>query len=205
MEIKEDIQASSVAIKLANDINSKFKITWVTPLLVQIFIVISIKARDIIYAYLLGLKATLITRKAKVIKDTQKYNTIAEKLNDLRISTSIISEKINSILRVVPLDSTLSVIPEVDVFLQTLTSGVPLKIPESAIFDTIGIGGFELLEGVVDYNSFREKIDEIEYRLTRATALSTYSQAGSAYIDNLLQKIDVYLEIIVTLNFEQTE
>jgi hypothetical protein len=205
MEIKEDIQASSIAIKLADDINLKLGITWVTPLLVQIFIIISAKARDIIYSYLLGLKASLITQKAKIVKDTQKYNTIAQKLNDLRIATSIVSEKINSILRVVPLDSTLTAIPEVNAFLETLVSGVPLKIPENAILNTMGIGGFELLEGITDYNSFRNKIDDIQYRLTRATALSTYAQAGSAYIDNLLQKIDIYLEIIVTLNSEQIE
>ncbi|MCK9541081.1 MAG: hypothetical protein M0R03_03525 [Novosphingobium sp.] len=201
-ELKKDIQATSIAEKIANDINEKFGITWVTPLLVQVFIVFTIKVRDIIYTYLVSLKASLEIKKAKFVRETQKGDALAEKLAQLRVLTAITTEQVDSILRIVPIDSTLKFIPEVDEFLQSLTSNVAVKIPESAIYNTIGIGGFELLEGVTDWTSLKEKIDEIEFRLTRATALSNYAQAGSAYIDNYLEKIDVYLEIIVTLNTE---
>lgn len=199
-EIKKDIQASSLAEKIANDLNDYFKITWISPFLVQLFIVLSMRGRDIVYAYLQTLRASLITKKAKLVRESLKGNNLANALADLRVATAITMGQIDIILKMVPLDSTLKVIPEVEEFLSTLAADVPIKIPESAIFNTIGIGGFELLEGVTDYRSLRDKIDEIEYRLTRATALSHYAQSGSSYVDGLLKKVDVYLEIIVTLN-----
>lgn len=201
-EIKKDTQPSTIAEKIADDLNAQFNVTWISPFLVQLFIVISLHGRNILYAYLQTLRASLITKKARLVRDSQKGNVLAKALADLRVSTAITFGKIDKILKIVPIDSTLKTIPEVEEFLSTLGADIPIKIPDSAIFNVTGLGGFELLEGVTDYRSLKDKIDEMEYRLTRATALSSYAETGSSYVDSLLQKVDVYLAIIVTLNAE---
>lgn len=200
MTTEKDIAPSSLAEQIANDVNSRFNILWVSPFLVQLFIALSQQVREVSYNYLQSLKATLMVKKAKVVRDTQKANDLAKYLAEFRVATNIVFGTIDSVLQIVPIDSTLKVIPEVEDFLNTLASDIPIKIPESALANISGLGGFELLEGVTDYRSLKHKIDEIEFRATRATALSNYAQAGSAILDNQIQKIDVYLDIIITLD-----
>jgi len=199
-EIQKDIQPSSVAEEIADYINNKFAITWVSPWLVQLFIVFSLQIRDATYAYLMSLKSSLNSAKAKAVREAQKGDVIANQLAELRVATSIAFGTLDSILTIVPIDSVLKEIPEVEDFLQTLSANIPIKIPETALYGVAGIAGFELLEGVVDYKSLKAKIDEIEFRATRALALSEYAQTGSAYLDTQIQKVDVYLDILVTLN-----
>ena len=199
-EIKQDIQATSIAEEISNTINSKYDVTWVSPFLVQLFIVLTKTGRTIAYNVLQASKTTLQLKKAELVRQSQKGNDLAKKISVLRAATSIITEQVNNILKIVPLDSTLSTIPEVSDFLNLLSSNVPIKVPEYAIFDLAGIGGFELLDGVKDFRSLSDKIDELEFRLSRTLAFSDYIQAGSTYLDNQLNKITIYLDIIETLD-----
>jgi len=198
--IQKDIQPSFLAEEIASDINDQFNITWVSPFLVQLFIVMTQPVRLASYNYLMLLKNSLMVEKAKVVREAQKGDAIANQLKQLQVATAVAFGKLDAILTIVPIDSVLKVIPEVEDFLNLLAADVPIKIPEEALYGIAGVSGFELLEGVTDYRSLKNKIEEIEYRLSRATALSTYAQAGSAYLDSQINKIDVYLEIIVTLN-----
>jgi len=199
-EIKQDIQATSIAEEISNTINSKYDVTWVSPFLVQLFIVLTKTGRTIAYNVLQASKTTLQLKKAELVRQSQKGNDLAKKISVLRAATSIITEQVNNILKIVPLDSTLSTIPEVSDFLNLLSSNVPIKVPEYAIFDLAGIGGFELLDGVKDFRSLSDKIDELEFRLSETLAFSDYIQAGSTYLDNQLNKITIYLDIIETLD-----
>lgn len=198
--IRNDIQPSFRAEEIASDINNQFNITWVSPFLVQLFIALSQQVRLASYNYLMVVKNSLMVEKAKVVRNAQKGDAIANQLKQLQTATAAAFGALDAILAIVPIDSTLKVIPEVEDFLNLLTAAVPIKIPETALYGIAGVNGFELFEGVTDYRSLKAKIEEIEYRLSRAAALSNYAQAGSAYLDAQINKIDVYLEIIVTLN-----
>jgi len=96
-------------------------------------------------------------------------------------------------------DTIARISPDFAEFFESLTKFVPVKIALGAISNTFG-SNYEFFDGVENFQDLRERIEDLEYRLARTTALSSYAQAGSSYLDFQARKIDVYLDIILTLN-----
>jgi len=221
---------TTVARELAEAMNIKWAAPWVTATIVQIFIVLSKEVRDTLYAFLQTQKAALNTAKAKLVRQSLKGNGLAEQINSLQVATAISLQPITQLLKTMPLDTIINEVPWAQDFLgnsyknlseeitfdkfmdgvskispdfadfiNSLISFVPVKIALGAISNTFG-SNYEFFDGVQNFEDLRQRTEELEFRLARATALSSYAQAGSAYIDFQIKKINVYLDIIVTLN-----
>lgn len=221
---------STVAREIAADMNTKWGVTWVTPLIVQIFLVLSKPVREALYAFLQSQLAFLNVQKAKLVRQSLKGDGLAQQINALQVSTALALQPINQLLQVIPLDTIINEVPEAqellgnsyqDIkgeitfdkfmdgvskispdfaeFINSLLSFVPVKIALGAISNTFG-ANYEFFDGVQNFEDLRQRIEELEFRLSRATALSSYAQAGSSYVDFQIRKIQVYLDIIVTLN-----
>lgn len=217
---------STAAREIADQMNAKYGIaqpSFLTPLIVQIFMVLSKPVRESLYAYLQIQKAALNTTKAKLVRNSLKADGLAEQLSILQTTTAAAFQPITQFLQYLPLDTIIHEIPfaeefiskdapKVDIFetladispdfaefLKSLADALPVKIPLSAISSTFG-ENFEFFEGIENFQDLRERVEELEFRLARTTALSTYAQAGSSYIDIQLRNIDVYMDVLLTLN-----
>jgi hypothetical protein len=217
---------STAAREIAEQMDTKYGITqpsFLTPLIVQIFMVLTKPIREALYAYLQVQKAALNTAKAKLVRNALKADGLAEQLSVLQTTTAAAFQPITQFLQYLPLDTIIHEIPfaeefvhkdapKVDIFntladispdfaefLKSLADALPVKIPLSAISSMFG-ENFEFFEGIENFQDLREKVEELEFRLARTVAVSSYAQAGSSYIDIQLRNIDVYMDVLVTLN-----
>ena len=224
---------SSLAKQIANQLNTKFGITWVTSLLVQIFIVFSKPVRTKIYEFLLTQEAWLKVQMTQAVVKSQKWDTVALQLQALRFAMAAAMEPVQALLNIIPVDTIINEVPQAQTFLgnvakttnnttsklsfdsftdfmgkispdfanflQTLSQTIPVKIPAAAISNTFG-SGFDFFDGINSLSDLQNKIDDLTFRIARASAISTYAGAGSSYVSGLLLKVQVYIDLILTLN-----
>jgi len=220
---------TTAAREIAADMSEKWGVE-VSPLIVQIFIVFSKPVRESLNAFLNAQKAALNTQKAKLVRASLKGDALANELAKLQTATAIALQPITQLLQVLPLDTIINEIPGAEEiigetykdikgeitfdkfsdtiakifpdfaeFLRTLTENVPVKVALTAISNTFG-ANYEFFDNVSNFADLRDATEDLEFRLARATALSSYAQAGSSYIDIQLRKVNIYLDIILTLN-----
>jgi hypothetical protein len=223
----------SVAKLIASQLNTKWNVTWITPLTVQIFIVLSNPVRKFIAAFIQQKKATLLIKKQQLAVDSQKGNALASNIASLRVATSLLMDPISQFLKVIPLDTLIKEIPEAEVFTGNMVSSVksytsyssntsmdvlskispdlsnfiaeaigviPLQISADTIAAITGFSGFDFFQGINNFSDLQSKLDDLEFRAARATAFSTYATAGLASVDTLINKSDIYIDIITTLD-----
>lgn len=220
---------TTAAREIAADMSAKWGVD-VSPLIVQIFIVFSKPVRESLYAFLNAQKAALNTQKAKLVRASLKGDALANELAKLQTATAIALQPITQLLQVIPLDTIINEIPGAEEiigetykdikgeitfdkfsdtiakifpdfaeFLRSLTENVPVKVALTAISNTFG-SNYEFFDNISNFQDLRDATEDLEFRLARTTALSSYAQAGSSYIDIQLRKVDIYLDIILTLN-----
>jgi len=221
---------TTTARNISAQMNGKWDVTFVTPLIVQIFIVLSKPVRESLFAFLQQQRAALNTQKGKLVRASLKGDGLANELAKLQTATAIALQPINQLLKIIPLDTIIKEIPGAEeiigetyddikdeltfdtftdtlarifpdfaAFIESLTKFIPVKIALGAISNTFG-SNYEFFDGVSNFQDLRERTEDLEFRLARVTALSSYAQAGSSYIDIQIRKVDVYLDIIATLN-----
>jgi hypothetical protein len=222
--------------QISDSINQRWEVTWVTPFLVQVFIILPANTiRSFLKLLLERAISELMIRETKYTRDALKGNGLANSINNIKIVTDQLLTPVNDFLNSIPLSSMFKDNPTGEMFagafakevknftsyslstkldiisrystefsdlISDIISFIPLKIPVStlnAIGGITGLGGFDFLYGVNSLEDLRERVEDLEFRLSRATALSTYAQAGSAVINNQLKKVNVYLDIIERL------
>jgi hypothetical protein len=223
----------SASVLIAEQLNEKWGVNWITPLTVQIFIVLSNPVRQFIAAFITQKKATLLVAKQKYIQQSMKGNTLADAMGKLRVATALLTNPISQFLKVFPLDTIVKDVVSPEVFAGSLTAStqaytstsastqlnalsqlspdfsdfimqatgaIPLQIDASIINMIPGFAGFDFFQGINNFSDLASKIQDLEFRAARAIALSTYATAEAASIDTLLNKSDVYLDIITTLD-----
>jgi hypothetical protein len=216
----------SVAKEISTELNTKWEVTWITPWVVQIFIVLSLPVRRFLVSTLRSQRALFLLKKQDVVLQTRKGDSLANQLFSLRAAASLALQPVSDVLRVFPLDTILKEIPDANQFIGNLTTDVTdiskvsinsaldylsklspeiaKFLSESISFTPISINssfeGFDAFDGVDSFQDLQDKIDELLFRTSRAVALSTYANSTSSYIDMLLKKFDIYIDIIETLD-----
>ena len=186
----------------AQDIAKQINIPWVTPSLVQFFMTLSGPVRVLLHAYLDSMIDSLEIEKGTLVALSLTGNKLSEKISAIRMEVNTVLDPINNILKVIPLDVAIAGLPVVQEFssiLKTAADSVPLKIPATQATIISGLGGFDFLDGISSFKDLQNKLDELNFRLARATALSNYANTASFLIDQQIDKLRAYISIIVTL------
>jgi len=187
-------------MSVASDISTQIGSSWVTPGLVQTFLVLSRPIRLSIKDFLSAQEATLQIQRGKLLTTIKTGDKLAEKMNALSSVVSEVLAPADRLLAAVPLDSIAKESPAIAEVLKNIADSVPIAIPVSLASTLSGLGGFDLFDGVTSYKDLRNRIDDLEFRLTRATALSNYASTGLEYVDNQLDKVRAYIQVIDLLN-----
>lgn len=85
-------------------------------------------------------------------------------------------------------------------FMEGLTDAIPIKIPATAVTSFLGLGDFDLFEGVTSYGDLKAKADELTWKIARATSGSFYAAKIQAELEEQTKFIDGYIEIINLVN-----
>ncbi len=169
---------------------------------VQLFIVLSTPVRRALYNLITSQEAALKIQRSSLLMLSKKGDVLAERIALIQTAIDNALLPVNSALQIVPLDTLVNDFPALEStakaiseFLSNIVQATPLKIP-SSVAQTMGFGGFDFFEGIRDFKDLRNKLDDLEFRASRAAALSNYTSTGLAYIDSLLSKITLYKEIL---------
>lgn len=171
------------------------------PAVTQLLIALSRPVRSQIRAFLSAQEGKLLVAKAKAVSETLRANVLADKINAYGGVVSAMLAPVDRALSIIPLDSAVKESKTLSDFLKSIADSVPIRIPATQATVIAGIGGFDFFEGVTSYRDLRDKVDELFFRAARATAVSTYAQTASFLVDEQLDKIRAYIEVIDTLDF----
>jgi hypothetical protein len=188
--------SSSVAKEISDQIGSKY----VTPAIVQTFLVLSKPVRQTMQTFLDSAEAWVIQQHATALIWSNQGNLVTDKLNVAFGALNDLLYPIDNFIQAIPLDSIAKESSEVTEVLRTITENVPIRLPSSVAVVVTTAAGFDFFDGINSYGDLRDKIDDLEFRLVRATAFSTYVSGTLAYLDNQLDKIRAYRRVITLLN-----
>jgi len=221
------------AVTISNQLNEKWQITWVTPILVSAFIILPANTiRSFVKLSLQSAEVQLLIQMDTLRMFALKGNSLANGIASLQLITATLLAPINDFLSAIPkgtlvkdnpeaqllassfsreaktffsyalstkLNSISNISTEISTLLSDITSLIPLKIPLEFLGAISGVGGLGFLNGVNSLADLQAKMEDLEFRAARATALSTYANAGISWVSNQLKKVDVYLDIILSL------
>jgi hypothetical protein len=133
------------------------------------------------------------------IINMNRGDTLAKRLNIALDAVQTMLEPVDNFMRQTHLDNVASTSPEIATILQQATNQIAIKVPASAASQLVGFNGFDLFNGINSYSDLRNKMYELQFRVVRATALSTYSQKAVTVTTNLLKQVNAYIAILYIL------
>lgn len=178
--------------------------------LIQFFYAISRPLRRAILQYLIVQEAQLHVVKTTMLATSRQGDVVSNKIKQVIIATNLLMEPVDKFIQLIPLDSVLQEYPEemqsissaVASFMDSIISTIPVAIPENiaaTIKSVSGMEGFDFFEGVHNYKDLRDKVEELQFRAARATALSNYASAGIYALENKLSEIVKFKTILELL------
>lgn len=171
---------------------------WVN--IVQAFMTTTRPLRNSLREYLIAQRIAYLNTQKVSIFLSQKGDTAASQINSLREVILNLLQPLNNIFKVVPVDKALNDIPEVAEFLSNLSKSVPLAIPDSVATTITGVAGFDFLDGITSFQDLQDRLDDLLFRASRATSLSTYGNKAIYVVEGQLEMINNYINVLDTLD-----
>lgn len=198
----------SIGKQIAQYIEDTYNYT-VSPAICQLFYVLTRPFRRALLGYIEVLIAQLYVQKGAAVLLTKRGDVVSNNVKNLTTAVNTMLEPLDKFFATFPLDTVaLEVYDELaignakDEVIGDIAGDVPLKIPASvwtALKTASGVENLEFFNGINSYSDLRDKIDELEFRAARATALSNYAANGVAYYQNKIEKLEVYKLILYYL------
>jgi hypothetical protein len=162
---------------------------------VSALVALSFPLRAALITFLQTYRAKLLAEKAKLVGKTAQADIVAQKLNNVVSAGRAAMAPFNTILDAIPFEQLANNCPDVVEELNSIIGNIPTTIPSNAVTQQLGLAEFDVFAGVTDYKSMRNKLDELAFRLQRATTISNLANKQSTDIDRSLSIIDKYLAI----------
>lgn len=173
----------------------------ISPCLVEAFIVAGVTSGpwiEILRGYIAQAKAFYALQKSTLQRQLQQFNLLAAYLNQLTGLAEQALAPIDTVMNKIPFATLSRNCPEFGEFVNGIFEDNSFSIPsEPGILNDIGLGGFNLFEGVHDYTSLRKKINEVSFRAQRALMAGDHIQKQ---IDSYEKKFKELTRIELILN-----
>ena len=170
----------------------------------QLFINLTAGTRSTVRAFLTAQDAQVRALLAAAVGLSVKGDIISQQISILRQGAETILGQVDHVMTTVGLDSVAKQSPDLSNLLKSVAEALPLTIPTTVVTSLAGIGGFDFFEGITDYKSLRNKLDDLLFDAARATALSNYANQANDYAKDILNRIEVYITIIDSLDIPLT-
>ena len=187
---------TSVAQNISAQVGSKY----ITPAVVQAFLALSRPVRDAIKAFFDSVESSLTIQRASLLLSLGMADKISQNVTIIFDALNTLLIPVDNLMKAIPLDSVIAESPEIGDLLQSIQDSVPLKIPAGTATIVMGVGGMDFFDGISSYRDLKDKLNGLESRLVRATSMQNYASKGLFYLDNQLDKIRAYKQVITILN-----
>jgi hypothetical protein len=187
---------TSVAQQISLQVNSRY----VTPAVVQSLLALSRPVREAIQTFFDSVEISIQTQRSATLQKLITADKLSQATQVIMNAVNKILEPVDNLMSAIPLDSVAAESPEISEVLKSIQDSVPLRIDSTTATVVMGVGGMDFFDGISSYRDLRNKIDDLESRLVRATSMRNYASKGLSYLDNQLDKIRAYRQVITLLN-----
>ena len=170
----------------------------------QLFINLTAGTRSTLRAFLTAQDARVRALLAAAVGLSVKGDIISQQISIMRQGAETVLGQVDQVMMNLGLDSVVKQSPELSNLLKSIAESLPVTIPTTVVTSLAGIGGFDFFEGITDYKSLRNKLDDLIFDAARATALSNYANQANDYAKDILNRIEVYIDIIDSLDIPLT-
>lgn len=164
---------------------------------VSALVVLSAPLRSTLIAFLNTARAALLIEKAKLVGLAAYADVVSVQLGIVANAARAAMAPFDTMLGAIPFQQLGENCPVILGEFEQMMAKIPTQIPAqfAVLAQATGLDGFDLFADVKDYNSMRDKLDELAFRLQRATSVSDKVNKLSADFDRSLAIIDKYLAI----------
>ena len=163
--------------------------------IVSALVALSWPVRSALIAFLNTSRAALLTEKAKLVGLSSYADVVAKQLGTVADAGRAALAPYDTLLGAIPFEQMAENCPLILETFSQMVDKIPVQIPTTAVTSALGMDGFDLFAGVKDYKSMKNKMNELAFRLQRATSVSDKVNKQSADIDRALSVVDQYLDI----------
>jgi len=168
---------------------------------VSALVALSFPMRSTLIAFLNTFRAALLAEKAKLVGLSAYADVVSTQLGIVANAARAAMAPFDTILGAIPFEQLGENCPVILGEFQQMMDKIPTQITTNfaALAQTTGLEGFDLFADVKDYNSMRDKLDELSFRIQRATSVSDKINKQSADFDRSLAILDKYLDIFTKM------
>lgn len=163
--------------------------------IVSALVALSFPLRSVIIGFLNTSKASLLAAKSSLVGAAAVADVLSQQIGVIQAAGLAALAPFDTILGAIPFEQLGANCPLLLTELQQVVDNTPTEIPASFATIALGIDGFDIFAGVKDYKTLKSKMNELAFRLQRATSASAKAQDESAKIDRSLADINKYLDI----------
>ena len=159
---------------------------------VRVILNLAVPVRQLIRTYLLRWKAGLVSEKDNLVTRVARGDVVANKIAEQRRLLERALEPIEALMQRIPWEKIAADSPGVAKLLNQMIDAVPAAIPETGLTEDMK----EFFEGIQSYGDLKNKIRELSYDAQRVLAISTHVNRLNKKVDNNLDRIAAYLELL---------
>jgi len=148
--------------------------------------------RQLLRTYLLRWKAVLQGEKSTLVSKVRRFDVVANTIATRRRVVELALQPLEELSRRIPWKNIADDVPEIADVLRRAIRSIPAAIPSTGVAEDL----VEFLEGVTSYSDLKAKVQELSYEAQRLTALSGHAARINNRIDDDLEVVDAYLELL---------
>jgi hypothetical protein len=166
---------------------------------VSALVALSFPVRSSLIAFIQTYRAALLVEKSKLIGLAAQADVVSNQLGIVANAGRAALAPFDTILGAIPFEQLAKNCPAIVGEFAQIVDKLPTQIPSTFITQAAYMDGFDIFAGVKDYKSMRNKMDELAFRLQRATSVSDRLSKQSSDFDRALDLIDTYLDIFTRM------
>ena len=159
---------------------------------VRVALNLAIPLRQLLQTYLLRWKASLTSKKDDLITRASRGDIVSNKIAEQQRLVERALAPVEALMQRIPWEKIAGDSQGFADLLNQMVDAIPAAIPETGLTEDLK----EFFEGIQSYGDLKNKIRELSYESQRALALSTYVNRLDKKVDNNLDRIEAYLELL---------
>lgn len=152
--------------------------------------------RSALRALLTQAEGFILAQAGGLVGLTTYMDVMGDMIGSIRIAMEQALIPVDKLMSTIPFDEMVKVDPDGQKLVDAIVENINITIPSTEFLNFIGLGGFDLFEGVNNYQDLKRKIRELGYRAQRAVTVSQYANITKSNLDQDLRVVRQYIEVI---------
>jgi hypothetical protein len=195
------VHAIAVVVVDKSGINKINNMSVGLELAIELFLALSRPLRRQARAFLRTQRAMLNAQLQSLSSQALKGNALAQAISVIESELKKVTSPVDTFLASIPLEDVMRS-PSFQAVFGNVFNNIPVVIPPAMATALERYMGADFFDGIVSFSDLKRRIDLFLWRARKTLAATTYAERGERQARKLLDTIDVYLDIIETINTE---